>query len=137
MDFNRDILAAAAVLGLCFVSVANGSLPQKNKDSRSHAFEDQNDPNQRHPESPTKSVTGKVVAISDKLLTLEVQSGGASDPMDFVIDGTTKMDNPVQPGSMVSVDYRTEEGKNYALHVMPAPPANAPPPAPPPKPQSN
>jgi hypothetical protein len=136
MNLNRYFLAAALVLGLCFVSGAYGFPAQSGKNPHSHAFEDQNDPNQKHPESPMKSVTGKVVAVSDKLLTLEVQSGGASDPMDFVIDGNTKTDNPVQPGSTVSVDYRTDEGKNYALHIMPAPPANTPP-QPVPKPQSN
>ena len=131
MDLNRCFLVAALVLGLCFASGAHGLTQQKSKNPRSDAFA-QNDPNQKHPESPTKSVTGKVVAISDKLLTLEIQAGGASGPMEFIIDSNTKMDSPVQPGSMVSVDYTTEDGKNYALHIMPAPPANPPQQSPPP-----
>jgi hypothetical protein len=121
MDVHRCIFVAALVLGLSFASGGSyGFSRQSGKEPKAHDF-DQNDPNQKHPESPTKSVTGKVVAISDKLLTLEVQTGGASDPMDFIIDAETKTDGPVQPGSMVSVDYRTEDGKNYALHIMPAP----------------
>jgi len=82
----------------------------------------QSDPGQQHV-TPTQSVTGKLVAISDKQLTLEVQGDTTSDPMDFVVDSSTKVDGNVQPGSMVSVDYRTQDNKRIATHVMLAAPA--------------
>ena len=82
----------------------------------------QQDQNQQHV-TPTQSVTGKLVAISDKQLTLEVQGDTTSDPMDFVVDSSTKVDGNVQPGSMVSVDYRTQDNKRIATHVMLAAPA--------------
>jgi hypothetical protein len=82
----------------------------------------QSDPGQQHV-TPTQSVTGKLVAISDKQLTLEVQGDTTSDPMDFVVDGSTKVDGNVQPGSMVSVDYRTQDNRRIATHVMLAAPA--------------
>jgi len=83
----------------------------------------QSDPGQQHV-TPTQSVTGKLVAISDKQLTLEVQGDNTSDPMDFVVDSSTKVDGNVQPGSMVSVDYRTQDNKRIATHVMLAAPAS-------------
>ena len=85
----------------------------------------QQDQNQQHV-TPTQSVTGKLVAISDKQLTLEVQGDTTSDPMDFVVDSSTKVDGNVQPGSTVSVDYRTQDNKRIATHVMLAAPANPP-----------
>jgi hypothetical protein len=85
----------------------------------------QQDQGQQHV-TPTQSVTGKLVAISDKQLTLEVQGDTTSDPMDFVVDSSTKVDGNVQPGSTVSVDYRTQDNKRYATHVMLAAPANPP-----------
>lgn len=85
----------------------------------------QQDQNQQHV-TPTQSVTGKLVAISDKQLTLEVQGDTTSDPMDFVVDSSTKVDGNVQPGSTVSVDYRTQDNKRIATHVMLAAPATPP-----------
>ncbi|MFZ0637987.1 MAG: hypothetical protein WA755_08810 [Candidatus Acidiferrales bacterium] len=80
---------------------------------------------QQH-ETPTNSVTGKVVKISQSQLTLEPQGDTASAPIDFDVDSNTKIDGKVQPGDTVSVDYRTDGDKKIATHVMPAKPANPP-----------
>lgn len=78
------------------------------------------EPNPNQHETPIQSVNGKVVAISKTDLTVEVQADGKSDPLDFVIDGNTKMDGDIKPGIMATVDYQTKDNKKFAVHIMPA-----------------
>jgi hypothetical protein len=54
-----------------------------------------------------------------------VQKSQDAVTLKFLIDGATKVDGQLKVGSMVSVDYRTEDVKNIAVHVVMQPAAQS------------
>lgn len=68
-------------------------------------------------EAKQQSVTGKVTAVSDDSLTIEVKQGDDAKTMDFVINDDTKTEGEVKAGVNVRVTYRTENDKNIATQI--------------------
>ncbi len=68
-------------------------------------------------ESEVREVSGKMISASSDSLSLEVPREGRSETMHFTIEKHTKIENKLEVGSMVQVEYRTEDGRNFAIRI--------------------
>jgi hypothetical protein len=68
------------------------------------------------------SVSGKISAIGDASFSVDVKKSQDLVTLQFLIDDTTKVEGRLEVGSMATVDYRTDEGNNIAMHVVVQPP---------------
>jgi hypothetical protein len=64
------------------------------------------------------SVSGKISAIGDASFSVEVKKSQDLVTLQFLIDDTTKVEGRLEVGSTATVDYRTDDGNNIALHVV-------------------
>ncbi len=64
------------------------------------------------------SVSGKISAIGDASFSVDVKKSQDLVTLQFLIDDTTKVEGRLEVGSMATVDYRTDDGNNIALHVV-------------------
>ncbi len=71
---------------------------------------------QQQPE--TQSASGKVKSVSGSSFSLEVTKGQDPETISFVTNANTKIEGKLQVGSNATVEYRSENGKNVALHVV-------------------
>ena len=68
------------------------------------------------------AVSGKVVSIADdkKSFSLEVNSNGNANTMQFMLDQNTQVTGHVHVGSDATVQYQTaQDGKLLALNIAP------------------
>jgi len=68
----------------------------------------------------TKSVSGKVSGIADQghSFTVDVNAGGSTQSMRFVVDKNTQVQGQVKVGTMVLVDYQPmDRGQNLCVRV--------------------
>ena len=65
-----------------------------------------------------QSVSGKISAIGDAAFSVDVQKDQKVETVQFLIDGDTKMDGKLTVGAQASVEYRSDEGSNIAVHVV-------------------
>ena len=64
------------------------------------------------------SVSGKISAIGDASFSVDVKKSQDIVTLQFLIDDATKVEGKLEVGAQVTVDYRTDEGTNIALHVV-------------------
>ncbi len=79
-------------------------------------------PQQGQQSEQPSAVSGKVVSIADdkKSFSLEVNSNGNANTMQFVLDQNTQVTGHVHVGSDATVQYHTaQDGKLLALNVAP------------------
>lgn len=68
----------------------------------------------------TKSVTGKVSGIGDQghSFTVDINAGGGTQSMKFVVDKNTQVQGQVKVGTLVLVDYQPMDGgQNLCVRV--------------------
>src|SRR5215472_15705597 len=68
-----------------------------------------------------QSVTGKIAAIRDAAFSVQVGKDKDAKTVRFLIDENTKIEGRLVEGALVSVEYTTEKGENFAVHVVVAP----------------
>jgi len=106
----RTALSLAAFFLICFTCAVRASpLPAQ--------------PAFTNPAPDTQSVTGKISSVGDAAFTLEVAKDRSADPgtLQFLVDGTTKVEGKLPVGSQATVEYRSDNGKYIATHVVVAP----------------
>jgi hypothetical protein len=71
-------------------------------------------------QAPAQNLTasGKIMSVTDTSLSLEVKKGVDPNTLEFVIDKKTKVEGKLQVGATATVEYRTENAKNVATHVV-------------------
>jgi hypothetical protein len=76
-----------------------------------------------NPPPDTQSVSGKISSVGDAAFTLEVAKDHGADPstLQFLVDGTTKVEGKLAVGSQATVEYRSDNGKYIATHVVVTP----------------
>jgi hypothetical protein len=76
-----------------------------------------------NPAPDTQSVTGKISSIGDAAFTLDVakSQGSDSSTLQFMVDGKTKVDGKLTIGAQATVEYRNDDGKYVATHVVVTP----------------
>lgn len=75
------------------------------------------------PSPDTQSVTGKISSIGDAAFTLDVakSQGADSNTLQFMVDGKTKVEGKLAIGAQATVEYRNDDGKYVATHVVVTP----------------
>ena len=64
------------------------------------------------------SVSGKISGIGDASFSVDVKKSQDLVTLQFLIDDATKVEGRLEVGSTATVDYRTDDGNNIALHVV-------------------
>ena len=68
------------------------------------------------PDNPSQS--GKIASIGDAAFSLEVTSGQDKKTIEFLVDDDTKVEGKLQVGSQATVEYRSADGRNIAIHIV-------------------
>ena len=70
------------------------------------------------PVPDTQSLSGKVASIDDAAFSLEVNKGKEKSTVQFLVDDNTKVEGKLAVGAQATVEYRSNGGKNVAVHVV-------------------
>jgi len=97
-----------ATLFLTFLTVAAWSAPVL----------DQPVPSNRKPLPDTQSISGKISSIEDAAFALEVAKGKDVSTVHFLVDDQTRVEGKLEVGSQATVEYRSNGGRNIAVHVV-------------------
>jgi hypothetical protein len=103
----RTILTLAILLLACFAVVGW---------SESLAIQPWSTP--FDPGTQSGSVSGKISSVGAGTFSVDVQKSQEPVTLKFLIDKKTKIDGNLKIGSMATVDYRTEDVNNIAVHVV-------------------
>jgi hypothetical protein len=71
-----------------------------------------------HPATQSGSVSGKVSAVGAGSFSVDVQKSQDPVSLKFLLDANTKIDGKLKVGATITVDYRTEDVNNIAVHVV-------------------
>lgn len=105
----RTILSLATVFLFCFTVAAwsspftasGGALPNGAVDSQ--------------------SVSGKISSIGSATFAVDVMKNQEISTVQFLMDGSTKVEGKLSIGAQASVEYRSDDGKNIAVRVIVSP----------------
>ena len=64
------------------------------------------------------SQSGKIASIGDAAFSLEVIAGQERKTIEFLVDDDTKVEGKLKVGSQATVEYRSADGRNIAIHVV-------------------
>ena len=107
------IILALAILFSAFFAVAGWSEPRASQPfSRPY-----------RPATQSGSVSGKISAVGVDSFSVDVQKSQEPVTLKFLIDNHTKIDGKLKVGATATVDYRTEDVNNIAVHVVVQPAA--------------
>lgn len=70
------------------------------------------------PAADNPSQSGKIASIGDAAFSLEVTNGQEKKTIEFFVDDDTKVEGKLKVGSQATVEYRSADGKNIAIHVV-------------------
>lgn len=68
------------------------------------------------PDNPSQS--GKIASIGDAAFSLEVTNGQERKTIEFLVDDDTKVEGKLRVGAQATVEYRSADGRNIAIHVV-------------------
>jgi hypothetical protein len=78
-------------------------------------------PTSLSPFPDNQSLSRKIASIGDAAFSLEVAKGQERKTIEFFIDGDTKVEGKLEVGSLATVEYRSADGRNVAVHVVVTP----------------
>ena len=64
------------------------------------------------------SVSGRISSIGDGSFSVDVKESKDLVTLRFLIDDKTKIEGKLEVGSIATVDYRTADAHNVAIHVV-------------------
>ena len=70
------------------------------------------------PATQSGSVSGRISAVGDASFSVDVKKSENPVTLRFLIDDATKIEGKLKVGSIATVDYRTADGNNIAVHVV-------------------
>lgn len=108
----RTALSLATLLVVCF-TVASWATPAPDRLVQARLAP--------APDNPSQS--GKIASIGDAAFSLEVTNGQEKKTVEFLVDDDTKVEGKLEVGSHATVEYRSADGRNVAVHVVVKPAA--------------
>jgi hypothetical protein len=78
-------------------------------------------PSDPPPRPENQSISGKIASIDDAAFALEVAKGKDVNTVRFMVDEETKVEGKLAVGAQATVEYRSNAGKNIAIHVVVVP----------------
>jgi hypothetical protein len=103
----RTMLTSAALYSICFAVAAWSEPLRSQPHTKSDVLATQNG-----------SVSGRISSVGDASFSVDVKESKDLVTLRFLIDDNTKIEGKLEVGSMVTVDYRTADAHNVALHVV-------------------
>lgn len=103
----RTALSLASLFVVCF-TVASWATP----------VPDRLIPATAAPAPDNSSQSGKIASIGDAAFSLEVTNGQDKKTIEFLVDDDTKVEGKLQVGSQATVEYRSADGRNIAIHIV-------------------
>jgi hypothetical protein len=74
---------------------------------------------QQAPKPPDTKVTdGKVTGVGKETFSIEVKNGKISQTVEFTVNPDTRIEGSLAVGLIAQVEYKTDGGKNIAVHVI-------------------
>ncbi len=73
------------------------------------------------PTPDKQSLSGPIASVGDREFSVQVRKDQGVNTVQFLVDGKTKVEGKLAVGAEVTVEYRSEEGRNIALRVIVAP----------------
>lgn len=70
------------------------------------------------PTPDNTSQSGRIASIGDAAFSLEVTNGRERKTIEFFVDGDTKVEGKLKVGAQATVEYRSADGRNIAIHVV-------------------
>ncbi len=64
-----------------------------------------------------KTVSGTISAIGDASFKVDVKRDRNIESVEFLIDDATRFEGKLEMGAQATVQFRTAEGNNIAIHV--------------------
>jgi hypothetical protein len=108
----RTRLGLATLFVVCF-TVASWATPVPDRLVPAKSAPARNNPSQ----------SGKIASIGDAAFSLEVTRGQERRTIEFLVDEDTKVEGKLKVGSQATVEYRSADGRNIAIHVVVRPAA--------------
>lgn len=68
-------------------------------------------------QAQTKTISGTISAIGDASFTVDVKRDRNVQSMQFLIDDATRFDGKLALGAPATVEFKTADGNNIAIHV--------------------
>jgi len=75
-------------------------------------------PSGPQPVPDTRSVSGKISSVDDAAFSVVVAKGKETNTVQFLVDEQTKVEGKLAVGAQATVEYRSNGGKNIAVHVV-------------------
>ena len=75
-------------------------------------------PSDPQPVPDTQSMSGKISSVGEAAFALEVAKGKDVSTVQFLVDDNTKVEGKLAVGAQATVEYRSNGGKNIAVHVV-------------------
>jgi hypothetical protein len=107
----RTVLTLATLFMACF-TLAVFAQPLPAKDAGLGAG--------RAPEN--QSVSGQIASVGDAVFTISTKKDNQKpQSVEFLVDDKTKVEGKLTIGAQALVEYRSDSGKNIAVHVVVTP----------------
>lgn len=107
----RTILSLATLFLTCF-TVAVFARPLPPNEARYNT--------NRAPEN--QSVSGKIASVGDAAFAISItKENQGQQTAEFLVDDKTKVEGKLAVGAQAMVEYRSDSGKNVAVHVVVTP----------------
>jgi len=69
-----------------------------------------------------QSLSGQISSVGDAAFTLNIAKGNKGpETVEFMVDDKTKVEGKLTVGAQAMVEYRSDDGKNVAVHVVVTP----------------
>jgi hypothetical protein len=69
-----------------------------------------------------QSLSGQISSVGDAAFTLNIAKGNKGpQTVEFLVDDKTKVEGKLTVGAQAMVEYRSDNGKNVAVHVVVTP----------------
>jgi hypothetical protein len=77
------------------------------------------------PAAENQSVSGKISSVGDASFDVAIASKDSQTPqnVEFFVDDQTRFEGKLSVGARVQVEYRSDSGRNIAVHVVVTPAA--------------
>ena len=107
----RAILTLATLFMACFTAAVFAQpLPANDEEA-----------GKRPPEN--QSVSGQIASVGDAAFAVSISSKEQQKPqtVEFLVDDKTKVEGKLAIGAQALVEYRSDSGRNIAVHVVVTP----------------
>jgi len=103
----RTVLSLATLFGFCFtLAVWSQPLPANEVTALAEGG------------AASESVSGKISSIGDASFSVDVMKNKDTNTVQFLIDEGTKVEGKLAVGAHATVEYRSDDGRNVATHVV-------------------